>query len=438
MNLLVVVANYPHSGHPYSGAFNERSARALKQLGHRIEVLAPRPYLPRGLAKVNPRWRAYDQISEQETRDGVAVFRPAYLQLPGIKGLLPPDRCAYFSCVREVERRHSKEAYDAILAFNMIGAGGLAWRLGRRLDIPAAGWATGNDVRVAVHSAHGRAVRAAIQRLDLVFYQSAELLERAAALCELPKEVFSATRHVVLARGVEPAPAQADGARRSMRAHLDVQGDETLVLFVGRIAKAKGVFDLIDALELARREQPKIVCALLGLHEGFDDGAVLRARLARAPETARHVRLLPGCTPEAVWQYLNAADIFAFPSHSEGMPNSLLEAMAAGLPALAYAIPPVLEIDSQRGAVMTVPLRDVGALAQALAELASSAELRRQLGARGKERVLNHYQARASMAEAARRLNGLRQCAASAFGASTDAPVLSADSIRSGLSRNSH
>lgn len=435
MNLLVVVSNYPHAGHPYSGAFNERSARALKELGHRVEVLAPRPYLPRGFARLNRRWRAYNQMSEHEERGGIAVFRPAYLQFPGVKGLLPPDRCAYFSCARELKRRHHKQPYDAILAFNLIGAGGLAWRLARQVDIPAAGWATGNDVRVPVHSAHGRAVRAAIQRLDLVFYQSAELLERAAALCDLPKEVFAAGRHVVLARGIEPAPAQADGTRASMRAHLRVQDDETLVLFVGRIVKAKGVFDLIDAVDRARRMQSKIVCAFLGAHEGFDDSAEFDARLARSPELARHVRLLPGCAPETIWQYLNAADIFAFPSHSEGMPNSLLEAMAAGLPALAYAIPPVLEIDNRLGALMTVPLHDIGALAQGLTELARSAELRRELGARGQERVLACYQIRASMAEAARRLNALSRCAASS---SARAPILSAPDIRSGVSRNSH
>lgn len=436
MNLLLAVANYPHAGHPYSGAFNERSARALSELGHRVEVLAPRPYLPGVLAACNPRWHAYDQIPRYETRGGISVYRPAYLQLPGLGGTLRPDLGAYLSCARVLKRRHENKPYDAILAFNLIGAGGLAWRLARRLDIPAAGWATGNDVRVPAHSAHGRAVRSAIQRLDLVFYQSAELFERAAALCDLPMEVFSAKRHRVLPRGVEPAPQQPESARQSMRASLGVRADELMVLFVGRIVAAKGVFELIDAVERVRREQPNVVCVLVGAHDGFDDSSELRAQLLRVPDLAPHVRLLPGCAPAAVWQYLHAADIFVFPSHSEGMPNSLLEAMAAGVPALAYAIPPMLEIDERSGALMTVAPRDVSELARALGELARSGELRRQLGARGRARVLSRYHAHVSMAEAAGRLKALARTAGpSSFAAG--APVLSAGSVRSEGSRNS-
>jgi glycosyltransferase involved in cell wall biosynthesis len=337
---------------------------------------------------------------------------------------LRPDWCAYLACVRQVLRRHRTDLYDAVLAFNLIGAGSLAWRLARRLSIPAAGWATGNDVRVPADSAHGRAVRAALQRLDLKFYQSAELLERAAVLCGVPQQVLSIERHVVLPRGVEPPPAPSPETRRSVRARLGVGPDQLLVLFVGRIVKSKGVFELVEAVESARRQYRDIACVLVGAHAGFDDSAELFAYLHRAPELAPHVQVLPACAPEAVWQYLNAADLFAFPSHREGMPNSLLEAMAAGLPALAYAIAPVLEIDHQLGVLKLVPPGDVSELASALVELARSPEMRRRLGARGKARVLSSYRAQASMAEAVRRLNALTEQASTVGSFSTNAAIL--------------
>lgn len=434
MNLLVAVTNFPHAGHPYSGAFNERSARALADLGHRVEVVAPRPYLPRSLAAFNPRWRAYEKMIQHETRNGIPVYRPPYLQVPGCAGVLQPDLGGYLSCARPITRRHRADPYDAILAFSLIGAGGLAWRLARRLDIPAAGWATGSDVRVAARSAHGRAVRAAIQRLDVVFYQSSELFECAAALCDLPMEVFPATRHIVLPRGVEPAPPPSAPARRLTRANLGIAADELVALFVGRIVRAKGVFDLVDALEQICSQFPKLVCVLVGAHDGFDESAELDARIRRIPDSSRRVRLLPACPSERVWEYLNAADIFVFPSHAEGMPNSLLEAMAAGLPALAYAIPPILDIDRGLGALTAVPLRDVNALARALGELAGSAELRRRIGECGKARVLSAYQIRASMAEAASKLNELAQCGARRAPFASRAPIFSAGSPGSGVS----
>jgi teichuronic acid biosynthesis glycosyltransferase TuaC len=425
MNLLIVVSNYPHAAHPYSGAFNECSARALRELGHEVEVLAPRPYVPRSLAICNARWRAYGQITDHEVRRGISVYRPAYWHLPRLGGALCQDLGAYLGCARELERRHEAKRYDAILAFNLVGAGGLAWRLARRLAIPAAGWATGNDVRQPVNSSYGRAVRSTLQRLDLVLYQSAELREQAAALCDSVGVVSQATRHIVLPRGIEPSPPMSQAVRRRVRAKLGLRGDQLMVLYVGRIIEAKGIFELIEAVALARQEQPEIVCVLVGAHNGFDDGRALRQRLRDRSQSSRHVQLLAACRPEKVWQYFNAADIFAFPSHSEGMPNSLLEAMAAGLPSVAYAIPPVLELDNREGALKTVAPRNVSELARALVELARSPEQRRLIGEKGKERVLSHYQAKASMAEAVSRLQTLSQWSAISHPFRIPAPILS-------------
>jgi glycosyltransferase involved in cell wall biosynthesis len=79
--------------------------------------------------------------------------------------------------------------------------------------------------------------------------------------------------------------------------------------------------------------------------------------------------------------------------------------MAAGVPAVAYAIPPIIEIDRGLGVLEIVPVRDVAALARALLELASSTERRRAIGEKGKAHVVCHYQSQTNMAEAMHRLN---------------------------------
>jgi glycosyltransferase involved in cell wall biosynthesis len=151
---------------------------------------------------------------------------------------------------------------------------------------------------------------------------------------------------------------------------------------------------------------------MVGAQPGFDDAEELRQKSRAMPDFARHIRILPGCPPAKVWRYLTAADLFAFPSHSEGMPNSLLEAMAVGVPAVAYAIPPILELDNKLGALEIVPVRDVAALARALIELASSPQRRRRISEKGRLRVLGHYQAQANMVEAMIRLNAMAERAA--------------------------
>jgi glycosyltransferase involved in cell wall biosynthesis len=73
------------------------------------------------------------------------------------------------------------------------------------------------------------------------------------------------------------------------------------------------------------------------------------------------------------------------------MPNSLLEAMSMEVPAVAFSIPPVLEIESDTGALVLVPPFDSKLFSQALLRLAGSAAERARIGEAGKREVLNRY-----------------------------------------------
>src|SRR5206468_1380786 len=126
--------------------------------------------------------------------------------------------------------------------------------------------------------------------------------------------------------------------------------------------------------------------------------------LRNAPHLKGRVRLLRSCSPDRVWEFLCAADIFAFPSHREGMPNSLLEAMAMGIPAVTFAIPPVLEIEAGTSCLAMVPMMDSARLAEAILRLAGSPSERALIAERGKTRVLQGFMLRENTAEALRRL----------------------------------
>ena len=114
--------------------------------------------------------------------------------------------------------------------------------------------------------------------------------------------------------------------------------------------------------------------------------------------------MLPACSHDQVWEHFGAADIFAFTSHHEGMPNSLLEAMAVGLPAIAFAIPPVLEIDGQRGALVTVPPHDRERFADALLRLAGCSQDRHRIGGKGRCEVMRRYMTETNITVALNRL----------------------------------
>jgi glycosyltransferase involved in cell wall biosynthesis len=304
---------------------------------------------------------------------------------------------------------HGRMGFDALLSFDLLGAGGVAWRIGQHLAIPAAGWATGDDVRVPASSPYGRVVRRAMQRLDLVFYQSRELLDKGAALLSVAPDGMARERHRVLPRGIPTPPAlHRSETRKRVRAEWGVTDDQLVILSIGRMTREKGVFELLDAIARVVPRDARAICLLLGSLPAFDESAAIRKKLDATPRLRERVRLLPACAPEHVWDCLCGADLFAFTSYREGMPNSLLEAMAMGVPAVAFAIPSVLELDGGQGAVLTVPPFDASLLAEAIVRLLNSPTERGQFGEQGKARILARYMVKDNMATALESLARLR------------------------------
>jgi glycosyltransferase involved in cell wall biosynthesis len=345
-----------------------------------------------------------------EVLDGVSIHRPAYLQIPRLGSAFWIDRGAFFWCRRIARELHRRVGFDSILSFDLFGAGPLAWRIGHDLRIPASGWATGSDMRQPTATGTERVVSQAIKSLDLVFYQSRELFEIAARLIGTTPEMMPKEKHVVLSRGIpEPPSLPKTETRNQLRSALRIRDSEILVLSVASILREKGVFELLKAVSLAAARDPRIRCVLLGSIPTFDETRSVQKLIDRTPVLKDRVKLLVACSPDKVWEYLYAADIFTFPSHNEGMPNSLLEAMAVGLPAVAFAIPAVREIEAGTEALVTVPPFDPVVFAEAILRLAASPHERARIGGKGRAQIMERFMIRNSMADLVRRLSELIQ-----------------------------
>jgi teichuronic acid biosynthesis glycosyltransferase TuaC len=417
MRLLVVAANYPYEGNRFSGIFNQRSVEALEEHCESVAVLAPRPYVP-ALFGALPlgRWQAYARSKSHSMTGGIPVYRPGYFHMPRMASAFWHDQSAFFFARGTAKKLHERYKFDAILSFGLIMAGSTAWRLSRDLGIPAAGWATGSDIRVVKGTPGYRSVARTLGNLDLVLYQSQELRDLAAEIMEHPGALTSG-KHLVLTRGIcEPPQLSHTDLRRRVRFALEIADEDILVLYVGRVVRGKGMMELLEAMSIALRANAFLKFVIVGSKPAFDDSNVVQKALDETPELRKNVRLLPECDPERVWEYLCAADIFAFPSHKEGMPNSLLEAMAMGVPAVTFAIPPVLELDGGSGALIAVPPLSADSFAHAILQLAASPESRRAIGGRGKAKVLQNFMVRASMSTALGYLSRtVKQCVSGAM-----------------------
>jgi glycosyltransferase involved in cell wall biosynthesis len=154
---------------------------------------------------------------------------------------------------------------------------------------------------------------------------------------------------------------------------------------VANLRAVKGLDVLLEAAALLREAHPRATFAVAG--EG-EQRAELEGTANRAGLYGRF--LLPGATSD-VPGFLSALDIAVLPSRAEGMPNALLEYMAAGRPIVATAVgatPEMLE-DGEHG--LLVPPGDAARLAGAIGRLLREPELARRLGAAARRRARERY-----------------------------------------------
>ena len=164
--------------------------------------------------------------------------------------------------------------------------------------------------------------------------------------------------------------------------------EEGVVAFVGKCDAAKGIFDLLEAI--ARIPGARLVCA------GDGDLDAVRRRAAELGIAAR-VKLAGWIGPEARAQLLRTCSVFALPSHAEGVPMSLLEAMAAGCPAVASAVGGIPDVVRHGANGLLVTPGDPSSLAHALERVLGDPALARRLGAAARETIARNYTAGQAM-----------------------------------------
>jgi glycosyltransferase involved in cell wall biosynthesis len=189
-------------------------------------------------------------------------------------------------------------------------------------------------------------------------------------------------------------PSIAD-ERRALRRELGLRGDLTLVLFVGFFSHEKAPRLLFDAWvdTLAHHAATGLVFVGATQSRYYEIDRAIGDRVQRDAERLGVVdRLSFVESTFEIEKYYRAVDVFALPSLREGLPNALLEAMAAGLPSVVSRLPGVTDAIIEDGASgMLVPPGDRQALARALASLFDDGSLRHRLGATARRTVEREY-----------------------------------------------
>jgi glycosyltransferase involved in cell wall biosynthesis len=226
------------------------------------------------------------------------------------------------------------------------------------------------------HSFHATLSSGMKQVLNWVLQQSTYLI----ALSESWKDYYMTNCHltaeqvVVLPNPVEIPENVPDRAN----SHPNIN-----FVFLGRIGKRKGAYDLLEAFaKLAPEHREKATLTLAGIGE-VEEASNLAERL-----NIKQYLNFPGWVdPAGRSELLFKADVFVLPSYNEGLPMALLEAMSWGLPVITTPVGGIPEVVTDNETGLLVNPGDVQQLAEAVQSLIEHESLRLDLGSAARRRV---------------------------------------------------
>jgi glycosyltransferase involved in cell wall biosynthesis len=210
-----------------------------------------------------------------------------------------------------------------------------------------------------------RMVNRTLQQANLVITLSSQWRDFYIRECELaPSQV------VVL-----PNPVRVP-SKIPERAHHD----QVQFVHLAKLCRGKGSYDLVTAfcaLPAELRARARLVMA--------GNGEVEQLRSLAAGES--RITILPWVEPAERDRLLAESDVFVLPSYAEGVPMSLLESMASGLPCITTPVGGIPDVITEGVEGLLVPPGDVNRLSAAMARLITDDSLRLAAGARGYERA---------------------------------------------------
>lgn len=279
-----------------------------------------------------------------------------------------------------------RERIDILHTHAAIAANVLGRVAGRVAGVPVI-----SHLHIENHFPANRARAAVLRALDNA---TARLAARIVVVSEDTQGVLAAQGYpkrlmVVVPNGIPLVVHSDNGAGQSRLAELGVPDGVPVVGEIARLCDVKGQSELIAAVA----RLPEVHAVLVG--EDLEGGGAFRVRLEREADQlgVRDRVIFAGYQPaDAV---LPGFDVFVLPSWIEGMPITVLEAMAHAKPVVATPVGGTAEVvvDGETG--LLVPPRDPERLAEAIRRLVADRDLARRLGEAGRARLEERFTAEA-------------------------------------------
>ena len=159
------------------------------------------------------------------------------------------------------------------------------------------------------------------------------------------------------------------------------------LVYIGRLVREKGIYDALHGLKLAQARGARAQIVVVG---SGPEEAQLR-RLAEELGLAADVSFVKPAFGESKIKLLSDADVLMLASYSEGLPYALLEAMAAGTPAITTSVGGIPDVVTDGVHGLLVPPRDAEAIARAIGRLAADRDLLARMSAACRSQIAGRY-----------------------------------------------
>lgn len=339
-------------------ASSSRISSRLAELGHEVEVLAWSRHVPAG------------KLVDQEASSETAAKSPKIRRL----GLYRQWDMSMPVTMNVLEWLHEKHKFDLIWGHYLAQAGFLSTWFARTKGIRNVVSARGNDIDTEIFPPGDFArLKWTLEKATLISSVSVRMSEKIKVLSERDDDVF------VLPNAVDTNvfACKNDLPINELKKELGISPEEIVLAFTGELREKKGIQFLFDAFRQVREKHP---CCLLiiGDVRSHQKPATQLFSAAYPEDAARMIITGHIDDPGRVAKYLQLCDVFLLPSLMEGMPNSLLEAMACSRLCIASdagGIPEIIN-DGENGFLLPCALLD--RLGTAILEVVDLDEKRKQ------------------------------------------------------------
>jgi teichuronic acid biosynthesis glycosyltransferase TuaC len=371
LKLLFVSNLFPDTAEPYRGLDNATVLHDLART-YDIRVVCPRPWLP-----------LFPSLWPKSPRPVDAPFRPVYIRAPYLPkiGSLANHHLMASALHRPLAELHQQFPWDRVLGSWLFPDGWALQKVASRISpaTPVSLIAQGSDVHSYLKSGLRR--RAILSTLSKV----QATITRSRSLAGLLAEAGASSEKLhPISNGVDTLRFHSND-RSKVRAELDVDLTETVLLFVGNFLPVKDPIRIVrhfqNLIALMPHRRLRLVMVGKGPLESEVDSLIQSAGLQD------RIQRTGPLLANDVARWMRAADLLCMTSRNEGLPNVILEAQACGLPVLATAVGGLDELIDEPWKGLLTPLNDHAAWETAACQLIDQPLDRERIAALGSTRT---------------------------------------------------